>query len=285
MVYLFDQFELREKDFCLIENGRRIALEPKALRVLLLLLSKAGHLVEKDFLLETVWSNTFVEENTLTRTILVLRRALGDNRHDRIFIETVPTKGYRFVHEVRQILEEEDPSHASAVAIEEMPGEEPAIASGAIESAGRPRVGRPGLSIWRRYLPMAVTLVVFTVAVCGWWRYRMHTKADFPMQPSIAVLPIVNQTGDSGNDYISDGVTESSIQQLSGITGVRVIGSGSVARYKGTQQDVRSVGRTLGVDTVLQGHLRRAEGRLMLVVELCRVSDGSPVQPRISAGR
>ena len=44
---------------------------------------------------------------------------------------------------------------------------------------------------------------------------------------------------------------------------------------KGVQQDVRSVGRTLGVDTVPQGHLRRAEGRLMLMVELCRVSDGS----------
>ena len=76
--------------------------------MLLLLLSRAGHLVEKNFLLETVWSNTFVEENNLTRTILVLRRALGDNRHDRIFIETVPTKGYRFVHEVRQVPEQED---------------------------------------------------------------------------------------------------------------------------------------------------------------------------------
>ena len=275
MVYLFDQFELREKDFCLYEDGKRIALEPKALRVLLLLLSKAGHLVEKDFLLETVWSNTFVEENTLTRTILVLRRALGDNRHDRIFIETVPTKGYRFVHEVRQVPEEEDLSNASAVAIEGMPGEGPAIASGVVQEAARGRERRPGLSIWRRYLPVAVALVVVTVAVFSWWRYRMHAKAQPPLQPSIAVLPIVNQTGDSGNDYISEGVTESSIQQLSGIAGVRVIGSGSVARYKGAQQDVRLVGQTLGVDTILQGHLRRADGRLMLVIELCRVSDGS----------
>ena len=210
----------------------------------------------------------------------MLRRALGDDRHDRIFIETVPTKGYRFVHEVRQVPEEEDLSHASAAAIEGMPGEEPAIASGAIQEAGRFREGLPGLSIWRRYLPVAVALVVLTVAVCGWWLYRMHTKAQPPLQPSIAVLPIVNQTGDSGNDYISDGVTESSIQQLSGIAGVRVIGSGSVARYKGAQQDVRSVGRTLGVDTVLQGHLRRADGRLMLVIELCRVSDGSVLLSR-----
>lgn len=77
MVYLFDHFELREKDFCLYEKGERTALEPKALRVLLLLVSKAGHLVEKGYLLETVWNDTFVEENTLTRTILVLRRGLA----------------------------------------------------------------------------------------------------------------------------------------------------------------------------------------------------------------
>jgi eukaryotic-like serine/threonine-protein kinase len=112
MVYLFNHFELREKDFCLYEKGERTALEPKALRVLLLLVSKAGHLVEKDYLLETVWNETFVEENTLTRTILVLRRALGDNRRDRILIETVPTKGYRFVAEVRQVPEEGDLAQA-----------------------------------------------------------------------------------------------------------------------------------------------------------------------------
>jgi len=112
MVYLFNHFELREKDFCLYEKGERTALEPKALRVLLLLVSKAGHLVEKEYLLETVWNDTFVEENTLTRTILVLRRALGDNRRDRILIETVPTKGYRFVAEVRQVPEEGDLAQA-----------------------------------------------------------------------------------------------------------------------------------------------------------------------------
>jgi len=50
---------------------------------------------------------------------------------------------------------------------------------------------------------------------------------------------------------------------------------GRLLATKGVQQDVRSVGRTLGVDTVPQGHLRRADGRLMLMVNLCRVSDRS----------
>ncbi|WP_433974557.1 winged helix-turn-helix domain-containing protein [Tunturiibacter lichenicola] len=119
MVYLFEHFELSEKDFCLHGKGERIALEPKALRVLLLLVSKAGHLVEKGYLLETVWNDTFVEENTLTRTILLLRRAIGDNRRDRILIETVPTKGYRFVAEVRQVPEEGDLAPVPAATLQQ----------------------------------------------------------------------------------------------------------------------------------------------------------------------
>ena len=64
--YRFAEFELNEADFCLSRAGHRIALEPKALRVLTLLVSRAGRLVDKQELLELVWPNTFVEENTLT---------------------------------------------------------------------------------------------------------------------------------------------------------------------------------------------------------------------------
>src|SRR5215469_11745932 len=95
--YRFVEFELNEADFCLNRAGQRIALEPKALRVLTLLVSRAGRLVEKQELLESVWPNTFVEENTLTRTIGVLRRELGDSPRDSKLIETVPTRGYRFI--------------------------------------------------------------------------------------------------------------------------------------------------------------------------------------------
>ena len=137
MVYLFNHFELSEKDFCLHEKGERIALEPKSLQVLLLLVSKAGHLVEKSYLLETVWTDTFVEENTLTRTILVLRRALGDNRRDQILIETVPTKGYRFVAEVRQVPEEGDLALVPAATLQQT-GAMEVVKNSSEEERGRP---------------------------------------------------------------------------------------------------------------------------------------------------
>ena len=104
--YRFLDFELSEGDFCLSRSGQRIALEPKALRVLTLLVRRAGHLVDKQELLECVWPNTFVEENTLTRTIAILRRELGDSSRDSKIIETVPTRGYRFIAPVTPLEEE-----------------------------------------------------------------------------------------------------------------------------------------------------------------------------------
>src|ERR1700733_6056323 len=106
--YRFLDYELSEIDFCLSRGGPRIALEPKALRVLTLLVSRAGRLVDKQELLESVWPNTFVEENTLTRTIAVLRREVGDSSRDSKLIETVPTRGYRFIAPV-EILPSPEP--------------------------------------------------------------------------------------------------------------------------------------------------------------------------------
>jgi len=97
VLYLFESFELDERTFCLSEDGRRIPLEPKSLRVLLLLVASDGRLLEKNEIIEAVWKDTFVEETTLTRAIALLRKQLGDDPRNPRFIETVPTLGYRFI--------------------------------------------------------------------------------------------------------------------------------------------------------------------------------------------
>jgi DNA-binding winged helix-turn-helix (wHTH) protein/Tol biopolymer transport system component len=103
--YRFLEFELSEEDFTLSQRGHRVSVEPKALSVLMLLVSRGGHLVEKQELLSSVWPNTFVEENTLTRTIGILRRQLGDSSRDSRIIETVPTRGYRFIAPVEVLIQ------------------------------------------------------------------------------------------------------------------------------------------------------------------------------------
>jgi DNA-binding winged helix-turn-helix (wHTH) protein len=103
VIYLFSLFELDEENFCLTKDGQRVPLEPKSLRVLLLLVKSEGRLLEKNAILEAVWKDTFVEETTLTRAIALLRKQLGDDPRHPMFIETIPTLGYRFIAAVQRL--------------------------------------------------------------------------------------------------------------------------------------------------------------------------------------
>jgi DNA-binding winged helix-turn-helix (wHTH) protein len=97
LVYLFDGYELDDESFCLTKGGQRMPLEPKSIQVLLFMVTSPGKLLEKSAILDAVWKNTFVEESTLSRTIALIRKQLGDDPRSPRYIETVPTRGYRFI--------------------------------------------------------------------------------------------------------------------------------------------------------------------------------------------
>src|ERR1044071_3807839 len=97
----FGPFQLDLNDRLLTRAGEVISLRPKATEILVRLVLNAGQLILKDELLKEVWPDTFVEEANLSQTIFVLRKALGDDRGEPRYIETVPRRGYRFVAEVR----------------------------------------------------------------------------------------------------------------------------------------------------------------------------------------
>ena len=97
MIYRFYDYTLDPDDFSLLYRSQRVALEPKSTHVLLLLVTRAGRLVSKDALLDSVWKDTCVDETNLTRAIALLRRQLGDDHRDARFIQTVRTLGYRFI--------------------------------------------------------------------------------------------------------------------------------------------------------------------------------------------
>ncbi|MEZ5307200.1 MAG: alpha/beta fold hydrolase [Pyrinomonadaceae bacterium] len=95
-VYRFDRFRIDPRERLLFKEGEAIYLAPKVFDTLLYLVENRGKLLLKDVLLNEVWNGNFVEENNLAQNISQLRKVLGETR-DRHFIETVPTKGYRFV--------------------------------------------------------------------------------------------------------------------------------------------------------------------------------------------
>jgi DNA-binding winged helix-turn-helix (wHTH) protein/Tol biopolymer transport system component len=100
-VFRFAHVEVREREFLLIKAGEHIAVEPKAFRVLLFLLRNPGRLITKDEIVESVWNDSAVSDNSLTRSIAQLRRVLGDDSREPLYILTVPTVGYRFLCEVK----------------------------------------------------------------------------------------------------------------------------------------------------------------------------------------
>ena len=99
-VFKFADVEVREREFLLIKGGERLSVEPKAFRVLLFLLRNPGRLINKDEIVASVWSDSAVSDNSLTRSIAQLRRVLDDDSREPQYILTVPTLGYRFLCEV-----------------------------------------------------------------------------------------------------------------------------------------------------------------------------------------
>jgi adenylate cyclase len=86
--------------------------------------------------------------------------------------------------------------------------------------------------------------------------------------PSVAVLPFANMSPDPENEFFADGITEDVIAQLSKIRSLRVIGRGSVMRFKQRDQSLREIGLTLDVGTLLEGSVRRAGSRVRIVAQL-----------------
>src|SRR5580698_4255423 len=99
-IFRFGDIEVREREFSIVKAAEVLPVEPKAFRVLLMLLRNPQKLISKEELLNAVWGDTAVSENSLARAIALLRRVLGDESRNPHYIETVTTVGYRLVCKV-----------------------------------------------------------------------------------------------------------------------------------------------------------------------------------------
>ena len=102
---------------------------------------------------------------------------------------------------------------------------------------------------------------------------RLSTKKEKPL-PSIAVLPFVNMSAQSENEYFSDGLAEELINALTKIKGLQIVARTSAFSFKGKEIDIREIGRKLNVRTVLEGSVRKAGNRLRITAQLVKVADG-----------
>jgi adenylate cyclase len=125
-----------------------------------------------------------------------------------------------------------------------------------------------GLGLWASW-PRPLGLLIDLAGVSG-----PPVDPPLPDKPSIVVLPFANISGDPEQEYFSDGITEELITDLAGVPELFVISRNSAFTYKGRAVKVQDVGRDLGVRYVLEGNVRKADGRVRITAQLIDATSG-----------
>ena len=123
---------------------------------------------------------------------------------------------------------------------------------------------------------VAVALVFLIGAVLGTYFWNQHDKGTVPTSTptSIAVLSFTDLSPGHDQEYFSDGLAEELINDLTKVSGLKVVGRSSSFQFKGKNEDLLSVGRKLGVENVLEGSIQREGGRVRIRAELVKAQDG-----------
>jgi TolB-like protein/Flp pilus assembly protein TadD len=126
------------------------------------------------------------------------------------------------------------------------------------------------------YVVIVAALLSISLFFLGRFTARNSTGAssnEFPAK-SIAVLPLLNESGDPKDEYFSDGLSEELIAALAQISGLKVIGRSSSFRFKDRKEEPKAIGEKLGVSTLLDGTVRKQGDRVRIVAELVNTADG-----------
>src|SRR5438477_1642071 len=130
-----------------------------------------------------------------------------------------------------------------------------------------------------RWAEVAIALLLLTAVVAAFiFVLRKPTRSTRSVaEKSIAVLPMVNSTGDPANEYFSDGMSEEFISSLSRLQELKVVGRTSSFQFKGKTDDSKTIGEKLGVYYLLEGSVRKSADRVRIAVALIKSGDGANV--------
>jgi TolB-like protein/Tfp pilus assembly protein PilF len=222
---------------------------------------------------EQLWSKeTFVDfEHGLNTAIKELRSVLNDSATEPEYIQTLPKLGYRMMTPVT--VEESPPKNEASI---------PKQAS-SIEDLASPNVLPDPAQTSARHgwlLPVATALLgVASLTLYYQWSLHRNVPHAENRRLMLAVLPFENLTGDVGQEYFGDGLTEEMIAQLGRLDPqhLGVIARTSVMRYKQHPDQMGKIGSELSVQYVLEGSVRRDAGKVRISAQLIRLKDQSHI--------
>jgi serine/threonine-protein kinase len=149
-----------------------------------------------------------------------------------------------------------------------------ALQQGAPTEAPPPVPTRESVARWSRPTGRLVAVAVTAVAIAIAAVVLIGRQGTTAGSPSVAVLPFADLTADRSNAYLGDGIAETLINALTNVPGLEVAARTSAFSLRETGDDVREIGRQLGVATVLEGSVQRDGERLRVTAQLVKTSDG-----------
>src|SRR5256885_1716062 len=261
-VIRFDSYELDLAAEELRKHGFPLKLQPQPFKILAYLASRPGEVVTRQELREHVWpGDTFVDfDLAINQAIKQIRAVLNDDPENPRIVATVPRRGYRFIAKAAlSAAPEADLQQPAWEAQKAIPGVPDVVSAKARHSLRKP--------LW-------VAVVAATLLMVGIASYELaKTTPSAPMR--IVVLPFENLTGDPGQEYFADGMTEEMISQLGAMDPDRlaVIARTSAVKYKNSGKGIDQIGQELGADYALEGSVREAGSRGRGTAQLIRVTD------------
>ena len=246
-------------------DGKRVKLEPRAMRLLLCLAENAGQVVSVQELLDKVWADVVVTPDSVYQSVATLRRTLGDDTKEPTYIANVPRRGYRMVAQVEPWLAV--PTH----------------------SAGEPSEGNAQQSRgwlldrllrWHRIATVAAVLLIGILAAGGlaFFSHQMAARS-LPSHGAgafvLAVLPFQDLSEKKDQGYLADGLADELIDVLSRLPAMTVIGRVSSFQFKGRNDDLVTIGQKLGAAYILSGSVRTTGTRLRVTAQLNAAADGT----------
>ncbi len=296
------------------QAGHLVHIEPRVMDVLLCLARHPGQVVSREMLLDEVWSGVVVTDEVVTRCISELRTVLRDTGRDRQFIRTIPKRGYSLLAPVEPLANEaaaDEPVPLADIgeATAETPDPDPPATAASMLSAtarGTVRAGRQALATGRSLLRSALLgiglLVIGIIGLAVLFSgddgvdvtvvsdgntgqpaataappaaASVATRAD--SFHSLAVLPLVNLSGNPEHEYFSEGLAEDIRNTLISATDLRIAARTSSMAFRNKPMDVREIARQLNVDALLEGTVRITDQQLRVTTQLTDGRTGYPV--------
>jgi TolB-like protein/DNA-binding winged helix-turn-helix (wHTH) protein len=254
-------------------SGLRVADEDKRLRpqtaaVLAQLLARAGQLVIHDELIEAVWGDTIVTDNSLAQCISEIRGAMGPG-YEHV-IETVPKRGYMIRVPVARVIASKPAAGALTSQNQGIVG---VVAQGIPATAFESSTSAVPITANRLKLLAAVAGTIVAVAI-GWLSFLHFAKPE-PARISLAVLPFQGPMAGTEQAWFSENMGEDITTNLSRIPGAHVIARVSTQAYANAGIDVRQIGRELGVRYVVGGKVDRDSDRTAMTLYLADTDTGA----------